>query len=548
MMRLWKRPDFELLRLAGQLLLFAVCGISLTVLTSQLALCQESQPQPRPDEGGDGGQSVQPDLPDGAIWRFGEFGQPHRSNGFYRMEFSPDGRLLALRNQDYVVLVVDVEQRQQLWEFDGHEGRVESLSFSPDNQYLVTAAGANEMVKIWNLKSGKLDSQIKTNAQQAFFNSLGNRIYVLGDTHVETYSWPGGQLVSQKKWKTGSERALGLSPDGRQVATVRSLARNVYQTMLLDLESQTKVQLAAPPTLPRSVAFSADRNWIAINYQRDPRTRLWDLRDPHHRKYSLDGHDDAVQALTFSDDSRYLLTTSWDDTAILFDVVSQQQVKRLKGHTENVNACDFVPLEFELATGASGRTDSSLILWNYQDVVRMEVSRDADNFDQVWEGLAHQDYQPAMEQVTRLVLETDRWWGQVEALVERETEVKSLATISDLIQQLDGSTFAERESATMKLIKLRVQADSQLRLALEEATSPEVRMRLARVLEYKVQRPPRDDAKQRRWARLVFALEQINNADSNSLLKRIADGHNDIDIARSAASAWERNQLRAGSE
>ena len=96
----------------------------------------------------------------------------------------------------------------------------------------------------------------------------------------------------------------------------------------------------------------------------------------------------------------------------------------------------------------------------------------------------------------------------------------------------------------MQLIKVRIQADSQLRIALESAPNPEVRARLARILKFQIERPPQDQVKARRWMRLMFALELIDSSQSESLLRQIADGHKDIDISREAASALLRNAAR----
>ncbi|MEL7497076.1 MAG: hypothetical protein AAFN77_05660 [Planctomycetota bacterium] len=482
-------------------------------------------------------------LPTHAVWRNGEFGKTNRFAGIYRLTFSPDGKLLATRNQEMEIHIIDVATNQTLCEIEGHEQLIQSVEFSPDSQLLITAAGANEKVKIWNAKTGKLKSTIDTIALAAYFNDSGTQINVLGVSEVETYSWPGATLIRKKKWKNQKERAVGMSNDGRLVVMYRSF-RNIYQTLVMDLESRSKVQLSAPTLKPRGMTISPDRNWVAMSFERDPKVRIWDLRDPHSRTYVLNGHDATVQTLAFSPDNRFLLTGGWDDTNILWDVISQKQIQRNAGHTENVNAAAMAPFDFRFATGASGRTDNSVLLWDYRHRVLLSVDQPQDDFDEVWKDLGHQEYNLAMTEANRIIQAPDRWLPNVTAVIEKETNNNTTGTVEELIKLLDSPKFAIREQAVLQLIKIRVQADSQIRAAMENATSPEVRYRLNRVLKQKIVRPARDVVVERRWSRLIFALEQINSSESQALLKRIADGHSNIDFARTAFESYERNRVR----
>lgn len=484
------------------------------------------------------------ELPANAIWRNGQFKVTDRFNGIYRLAFSPDGKLLAARDQEMLVKVIDVNTQETLCEIEGHEQIISSIQFSPDSQLLLTAAGAREQVKIWDARTGKLKGTIDTLGYEAYFNTSGNRIHVLGEQHVETYSWPGTQSTEKKVWRSGKENRIGMSPDGHSVLMYRLLSRNVYQTLLMDLESRSKVQLQSPTLKPKSCEFSPDRNWLAVNFDRESNTCLWDLRDPHSRNFVLEGHDSSVQSLAFSRDSRYLLTTSWDDTAILWDVLTQEKIGHYKGHLENVNSSAFAPFDFRFATGASGRTDNSIVLWDYRNRVELPIDTPVENFEVLWETLGHKEYTPAMVAVSRLVQQPEQWLPEVIKKVELKTSGGNSITIAELIAQLDSAEYFEREHAVAQLIKIRVQADAQIQLALETATSPEVRMRLRRVLKQKIDRTQRDPVAERRWMRLIFALEQVNTGDSQALLERIANGHDDIDISRSARDSFDRNRAR----
>lgn len=510
----------------------------LLVGTAALSFAQE---QEAPGQG----QAVQvaDELPETALMRFGDYVKSGERgaarNGIYRIVYSPDGKLVATRHQSMVVRVFDLSSQKMLCEIDGHQEKVQTVHFSPDSQWLVTAAGANEQVKIWDVKTGKLESSIEADGYAAYFSKGGNRIHLLTLDHRETYSWPGTQLLAKSKWKSGSENWVGMSTDGRHVLLSRKI-RNLEQTLLMDLDSRSKVVLNGPMMKPRAHAFSDDRNWLAMSFERDPSVYLWDLRDPVARRLKLEVHDSAIQSLAFSPDSRFLLSTSWDDTSILWDVLSGDPVVRKAAHTENVNACAVSPIGFQFATGASGYTDCSMLIWDFQAAMEPKINPANLTLQDIWLRLGAANFNESNKAVRRIVLGPDQWLRPLSEMIAKQVGTETMGAIDELIADLDAPDFKTREKATLQLIKIRVQADSQIRTVLESASSPEVRARLRRVLNQKLVRPPRDIVKERRWMRLIFALEQIDSDESRKLLKRIADGHENIDLSRSARASFER--------
>lgn len=203
------------------------------------------------------------ELPEHAVWRFGQHGQSTDSNGIYRLQYSGDGKLLATRNRRNVVAIYDVETRKQRCEVSGHENNwVETIDFSPDAKFFVTAAGSTEKIKIWNTLTGKLESEIDTDGIAAYFDDSGDVIHVLGETHVETYSWPGVQMTTQRKWKSDNLTRAGMSHDGRLVVAYRTLNRQIYQTLVVDLETKSKVPLDGSTSIPKSVVVSRNNLWV----------------------------------------------------------------------------------------------------------------------------------------------------------------------------------------------------------------------------------------------------------------------------------------------
>ncbi len=77
-----------------------------------------------------------------AIWRVSDGKHirtlPGRDGGLYSFAFSPDGKQIALGNNNGVIRLLDIESGQSTAALDGHKYRVRSLAFSPDGRRLVS--------------------------------------------------------------------------------------------------------------------------------------------------------------------------------------------------------------------------------------------------------------------------------------------------------------------------------------------------------------------------------------------------------------------------
>ncbi len=494
------------------------------------------------------------ELPQHAIWRFGEYGRQTDSNGFYRLTYSPNGQYLATRNQNNSMAIYDVENRKQICEMGGHEYWVTSIDFSPDStRFLSASPGDDERVKLWNSQTGELIYELPIEASCAVFSLSGNWIYALGHQDVQQFETATGQLVKKTTWKNGDSKALTISRDGRYI--IVSHRMNNDQTIItkrLDLENDSSVVLPGPSKPPNAVVISDNNQWIAASYYDDTRIRLWDLKDPNQQKFILEAHDDRVQSIAISPDSRFLVSTSWDETAVIWDLLTRQALGKLEGHTEHVNSCAFSPTAFQIATGASGKTDCSVIVWSIEEILFPEKAKKitADDFPAAWASLGSTLPKPALTAVNDLRNSAGEVLPLLSEKLGAENQSTSQDRIQELISDLGSEVFALREEATRQLIEALGQAEPSLREALETATSAEVRYRIMSILRHEIVRPPINLTSLRQLYRSIFLLELLaNDSDQKeiafSTLEAISANHRHIDIAREAAAALKRAKSAA---
>lgn len=519
--------------------------IVLMMIMGEATLLAQSDPVPGTDPTPEAKLATANDLPEHAVWRIEYPENARTANGIYRLKYSDDGKLLATRNRENVVTIYDTQSRKKLCEVSGHDNNwIETIDFSPDSKYFTTAAGSNEKVKIWNSQTGKLQTEIGTEAKAAYFSDDGTQVVVLGLTHVERYSMSDGRQLSRKQWKKNTEHAIAMSQNGKLVVAYRRVKNRIFQTEVIDLENKSRIALDGPKTTPKSVVISSNNLWVAASYHPDTKVQLWDLRDPHNSKYVLADHEERVQSLAFSPDNRLLISASWDQTVIAWDLLTRQSLYQFAGHTEHVNATACSSLDYKIASGATGKSDTSAIVWDLKKRLHASGSGQLQSFDRVWIGLGASSVETSINSTMQLVRQSEQMLPQLNDRIQGDVS-HATSAVDELVLQLDHRKFSVREEATRKLIAMRGRAEAELRRILDQTISVEARYRITMVLNQPVNRPTINFTDKRRWHRIVMALELVNTVKSAELLQRIAAGHPHVDISSDAAAALERNRIRS---
>jgi WD40 repeat protein len=156
-------------------------------------------------------------------------------------------------------------------------------------------------------------------------------------------------------------RALGVSPDGKTIASGRGNQLHLYKATgeflktLVDPNLKTpdgKPAAAAHISLVESLAYSPDGKTLATGSYQE--VKLWDA-EKGTVKQTLTGFADRVVALNYSSDGRYLATgggaPTEDGEVKLFEAASGKPVVDLKSpHSDTVLGVSFSPDNMKLAT------------------------------------------------------------------------------------------------------------------------------------------------------------------------------------------------------
>lgn len=311
-------------------------------------------------------------------------------------------------------------------------------------------------------------------------------------------------------------RCVAFSPDGSIVAASTGEPNELGEVTLCETSSGKRLLEHAEATGIPSVAFSPDGKTLAIALY-DRTAKLLDAGTGQER-HTLRGHTKEVRGVAFAPDGKTLATGSWDRSIKLWDVATGSEQKTLEGYKDRIYEVAFSPdgqwlvaaglgreaTLWDVATGQAVRTfahgglvvrtaaftpDSRwLLTGGYEGTVRVWDVRTGEQYCkfQHLSGVGAIAYAPA----TRIlaVCGIGRDIQLFELNLEEPTE-KQRQRIRALLVKLDDDAYAVREEAGKELLEMGFVAEPELRQAMQESKSAEVRIRARRLRAEMLSRP-----------------------------------------------------------
>jgi WD40 repeat protein len=348
------------------------------------------------------------------------------------MEFSPDGRLLAVSIDDKITLW-DVARQAPLTTLTDAPGQIYGLVFSTDGRILASMSETNS-VDFWAVpETTSIVSPIiePSNAAEVLpmaelevegptdvvFSPDGDLLVVSSESGG-LYSW---DLVADQPIQFPTSHSdwvyqLAFSPDGNSLASaskdgtfalwnmptgglmrlsdghegeVSSVAFFPDGLTLASCSQDQTIRLWEHPTLTERTVLSELPSWIwdvavspngnlLASASADKAVRIVDTTDGE-LIHTLTGHTATVWSVAFSPDGSTLASSSWDGTIKLWNVLTGSELFTLRGHADWVYEIAFSPDGRVLASASK---DGTVRLW---DAVSGELLRSLEGHaDKVW--------------------------------------------------------------------------------------------------------------------------------------------------------------------
>lgn len=280
-------------------------------------------------------------------------------------------RLLAQENEKKAVASEAEAQKQKLIALANEKEAVKQKGIADDKRAEAVLAQKAEQYQAYIARIGLADAKIRENAFDA-------AITILQDCPAHLRNWEWGRLMHLCSQSIGTfdnkapVDAIALAPNGTQFVTG---GWNGSATVW-DLESGRQItQLKHDGLYIYAVDWSADGKWIATgsNDTVNGYVQVWNAETGErvsqqfgNNSDEATSHTDAVLSVHFSksiEGGQKLLTTSYDNTARLWNVTSGKQERRFLGHNWWVWDAQFSPDEKKIVTASQ---DGTAIVWDSQ--------------------------------------------------------------------------------------------------------------------------------------------------------------------------------------
>jgi RNA polymerase sigma factor (sigma-70 family) len=318
--------------------------------------------------------------------------------------FSPDGKLLASASYDGTAHVHEADTGKVVCQPKPKKGVLVSLCFAPDSKTLLAGesnsfSGDGNPLSFWDVPTGQLQRRLEDVAGQlAVIRFAPDGKTIAGGTsqgvihiwetaavkqlhkikahadnvHALGFSADGGVLASGGSehgvflWdtKSGKQRntlighqervtAVAVAPGGKVIATagwdhsIRLWDADTGQELRrLGWTPREKVPLGTSQAIG-ALIFSPDGKWlVAAGYE--DKVWLWDLAKGEPAR-TFPGNRAAL-----SPDGKHLVTADWGGVARLYEIGTGKEVRQFKGHLSGITYLHFTPDGQTLVTASVG--------------------------------------------------------------------------------------------------------------------------------------------------------------------------------------------------
>ena len=263
----------------------------------------------------------------------------HDERGALRVEFSPDGSLLATATTDSgQVKIWDVETGRLVLTNIKHRGTITHIAFSQDGQKLITSS-ADKAGRVWEVRTGHPITPRLEHRQPVTSIDIdrGGKTVVTGSTDHRVQRWnvETGEPVGPPMWHSAGVLSVEFDRSGERILTGCADGSVRIWVNPEGKNPDCRLELDDSPT---HVHFHPSANRSVVQYGQQI-TRIWDL-GARNATSPLVEHDGTISMVDVDRAGKYMAVATDNGVAVRFTAAPQQPAL-------TVTASDFANNPFD---------------------------------------------------------------------------------------------------------------------------------------------------------------------------------------------------------
>ncbi len=213
-----------------------------------------------------------------------------------------------------------------------HSNSVSTVGLNRDGTRMVTASGADNLIKVWDLPTRKTIRELPGHATSyregrdpwlgAGITPDGSRVISRSPNRIKVWDVETADVIKELE-EQDSFNDVALSPDGKQLA----IASGNGSIGLWDLTTWKLVKWQVSSNWIENVCFSADGHSIACDGSQGFSFVVETTSGKVIRKFRNESR--WLTSLALSPDGKQLATANWGGGVTVYDLASEQSVKSL---------------------------------------------------------------------------------------------------------------------------------------------------------------------------------------------------------------------------